>query len=361
MDTAGVIQLIILVMLLVLSAFFSSAETAFTSANKLHIRTLVEAGDKRAARAQAILDMPGKMLSSILIGNNIVNLVASSLVTTLVIRIFGNRLVGVFTGVLTFVIILFGEVIPKSWATIHADRIAMSYAAPVRILMIALTPVIWVVDHLSQGIIRLLHLGGKPGEGAMTEDDLRTIVDVGHEEGVIESGEKEIIHNVFDFSDSVAADVMIPRAWIEALPIDATYDEAARSFTDTMYTRIPVYDGDTVNIVGYLHIKDFYHLSESQRQNFDMGQVMRQVAYTYERKKTLDLFMEMRSGSDSIVIVVDEYGSGVGMITMEDLLEELVGEISDEYDEEGGVQVARDSSKRRTAAVLESLESTKRE
>lgn len=331
MDTAGVIQLLILLVLLILSGFFSSAETALTCANKVRIRSLAENGDKRALRVQTILESYSKILSTILIGNNIVNIGASSLATALTIRVFGSRFVGFCTGLLTFLVLIFGEIVPKTWAGAHADQIALAYGGVIRLLMLLFTPVIFVVDNIAQGIIRLFHLGANPGEGSITEDELRTYVDVSHEEGVIESEEREFIHNVFDFSDSTAQEIMIPRIDVAAISSHATYEEIFALFKKTMYTRIPVYEEENPdNIIGFIHMKDFLLTKDTPR--FKIGKLLRQVHYTYERKKTSDLFVELREKATSVVIVLDEYSSAVGMITMEDLLEEIVGEIRDEYD-----------------------------
>ena len=331
MDTTGVIQLLILLILLILSGFFSSAETALTCANKVRIRSLADEGNKRALRVQIILESYSKVLSTILIGNNIVNIGASSLATTLTIRLFGNRFVGICTGILTFLVLIFGEIVPKTWAGSHADKIALAYSSIIHILMTVLTPIIWIVDNIAQGIIRLFHLGAKPGGGNITQEELRTYVDVSHEEGVIESGERKFIHNVFDFSDSTAAEIMIPRINMTSLSSDSTYEEIFTQFKKTMYTRIPVYEDDNPdNIIGFVHMKDFILTKDSPR--FKVNKILRNVYYTYERKKTSDLFVELREKATNIAIVLDEYGSAVGMITMEDLLEEIVGEIRDEYD-----------------------------
>ena len=321
MDTIGVIQLLILFVLLILSGFFSSAETALTCANKVRIRSLAEDGNKKALRVQSILESYSKMLSTILIGNNIVNIGASSLATTLTIRLLGNQFVGICTGLLTFLVLIFGEIVPKTWAGSHADKIALAYSGIICALMVLLTPAIWVVDNIAQGIICLFHLGADPAEGSITEDELRTYVDVSHEEGVIESEEREYIHNVFDFSDSTASEIMIPRIDMAAISSTAAYEDIFALFKKTMYTRIPVYEEENPdNIIGFVHMKDFLLTKDSPR--FKVGKILRKVYYTYERKKTSDLLVELREKATSLAIVLDEYGSAVGMITMEDLLEE---------------------------------------
>lgn len=330
MDTTGVIQLGCLFVLIFLSAFFSSAETALTCANRVRMRSLAEDGNKKALRVQSILEHYSKMLSTILIGNNLVNIGASSLATTLTIRLWGNTFVGLCTGILTFLVLIFGEIVPKTWANSHADKIALSYSGIIASLMTVLTPVIWIVDNIARTIIRLFHLEADPSESSITEDELRTYVDVSHEEGVIEPEEHVFINNVFDFSDSTAEEIMIPRIDMTAVSVAASYEEVMALFKKTMYTRIAVYEDAPDNMIGFIHMKDFFFVRDSSR--FKIKKILRDVHYTYERKKTSDLLMEMREKATSFAIVLDEYGSAVGMITMEDLLEEIVGEIRDEYD-----------------------------
>ena len=329
MDTDGVIQLFALLILVCLSAFFSSAETSLSTVNRVRLKTLAEEGNKRAQTALHVLDKYGKMLSAILIGNNVVNLSASALATTLAIKI--NLAVGIATGVLTVVILLFGEILPKNMAMVYSEKLALAYAGIVALVMKVLTPVIFLVDKLSQGLMQLLHIdAGK--KQAMTENELRTYVEVSHEDGVIESEEREMIYNVFDFSDAVAKDIMIPRIDMAVVSEEADYDEVMKLFQDCMYTRIPVYHEDKDNIIGLINIKDFILVKD--KAHFRIQDIRRQAYYTYEYKKTADLLMEMREKRANVAFVLNEYGATVGMITMEDLLEEIVGEIRDEYDED---------------------------
>lgn len=328
MDTSGVIQLIILIVLVFLSAFFSSAETAFSTVNHVRMRSLQEEGNKKAARVNAILDNYGKMISTILIGNNIVNISASALATTLALRI--NLIVGIATGILTIVVLIFGEIIPKTWAKLYNEPIALTYSGIILLLMKLLTPVIFIVDLLASGIMKLLHVDPNKKTNSMTESELKTYVDVSHEEGVIETEEREIIYNVFDFSDAVARDIMIPRINMVTLDINSTYDEALSIFRETMYTRLPVYQDDKDNIIGLINIKDFIH--NTTQDNFSVKNILRDAHYTYEFKKTADLMLEMRQKTTTVAFVLNEYGATVGMITLEDLLEEIVGDIRDEYD-----------------------------
>ena len=332
-DSTG-IQLAAVLILLMLSAFFSSAETALTTVNKMRVRTLAEGGDKRAAMVAAVIEDPAKMLSTILIGNNIVNLSASSLMTTLTLRMFGNAAVGVATGVLTLLILVFGEITPKTMSTLYAEKISFAYAGVIHVLMVVLTPVIFIVNKLSMGVLFLLRVDPNKKQDPITEDELRTIVEVSHEEGVIESEEKKMINNVFDFGDAVAKDVMVPRIDMVMVDVNATFDELMELFQNERFTRIPVYEENTDNVIGIVNMKDFILFDHEKEKNFSIRDYLRQPLYTYEYKKTAELMLERRKTFNNIVIVLDEYGATAGLITLEDMLEEIVGEIRDEYDEE---------------------------
>lgn len=330
--TTTFIKLFVLFILLFLSSFFSSAETAFSTVSRIRIRTLCEEGDKRALTAQSVLDRYSKMLSAILIGNNIVNLSASSLTTTLATELFGSVAVGIATGVLTVLVLLFGEIVPKTKAMNRAEKMVLSYAKVITLLMWILTPVIYIIDKLSNALLRLSHIDPNQKIAALTESDLHTLIDVSHEDGVIESEEKDMIHNVFDFSDSVAKDIMIPRINMTTIPLSSGYRDVLRVFQDSMYTRIPVYDDDPDYIIGIINIKDFLLLTD--KSAFHVQDILRDVHYTYEFKNTSDLMLEMREKGFAVSMVQNEYGATAGMITFEDLLEEIVGEIRDEYDED---------------------------
>lgn len=332
MDTTGVIQIVTLVILIMLSAFFSSAETAFSTVNRVRLRTLAQEDHKGAIRVLHILDQYGKMLSAVLIGNNIVNLSASSVATTLAIKLWGSHAIGIVTGVLTLVVLMFGEIVPKTWAMQKAESITLLYSGLIRMLMTVLTPVIFLVDKISGCILRLLHIDADGNNMSISETELKTYVDVSHEGGAIESEEREMIYNIFDFGDTVAKDIMIPRIQMTTVPIDATYQELLSTFQESMFTRIPVYDGDPDHIIGLVNVKDFILVKDKEK--FHIKKILRDAYYTYEYKKISDLLMEIREKSYNIAFVLSEYGTTVGMITMEDIMEELVGEIRDEYDDD---------------------------
>ncbi|MCR5671863.1 MAG: hemolysin family protein [Butyrivibrio sp.] len=326
-----VIRVVILVILVLLSAFFSSAETALMTANKVRMKALSDEGNKRADLVLKICEDTQKMLSAILIGNNIVNLSASALMTVFVTDLFsGNYVIGIGTGILTLVVLIFGEIIPKTVATAYAESISLAYARPIMAVMVVMTPISFAINKLASGILKVMRVDVNSRQ-AMTENELKTYVDVSHEDGIIESGEKEIIYNVFDFSDAVAKDIMIPRIDMSCVSSDADYSEVMKVFKEEMYTRIPVYEGNEQdNIIGLINVKDLILLKD--KDNFKIKDCLRKAYYTYEFKKTADLLMEMREKTQNVAFVLSEYGTCVGMITLEDLLEEIVGEIRDEYD-----------------------------
>lgn len=330
METSDIVQIIALIILIALSAFFSSAETALVTANRIRMRTLAEDGNKQAERVLRITDDSGKMLSAILIGNNIVNLSASSLATSLAIEWWGSVGAGIATGGLTLIILIFGEVSPKTIATINADKIAMKYSGIIDVLMKVFTPLIIIVNTLATGFLKILRVDPNTKGTQMTEEELRTIVDVSKESGVIESEEHEMINNLFDFSDAQAKEVMVPRIDMRFAKVDATYDELIAIFQEDKFTRLPVYEDSTDNVIGILNIKDL--LLHKDSNEFSVRDIMREPYFTYEHKNTAELFIEMRKSSIALAIVLDEYGTTAGLITLEDLLEEIVGEIRDEYD-----------------------------
>ena len=332
MDSSVPIQAVTILILVLLSAFFSSAETSMTAANRIRIHSLAEQGNKRAITLEKVISNSNKMLSTILIGNNIVNIAASSLATTFTMKVFGSMYIGVATGVMTLLVLLFGEITPKTIATLKADDLALTYARPIYALMVVLTPVIYIVGKLANGILFVLRVDPNAKRDTITEHELRSMVNVGQENGVIEREEKQMIYNVFDFGDSAAKDVMIPRIDMTFIEVNSTYQELMDIFKEDMHTRFPVYEDNTDNVIGIINIKDLLLYPENEQ--FSIQKILREPYFTYEYKHTTDLMMEMRKASVNLAIVLDEYGSTAGLVTLEDLLEEIVGEIRDEYDED---------------------------
>lgn len=335
MEPDSTIQVVAILILILLSAFFSSAETALTTVNKHRLRALAEEGNRNAQRVLKLIENPAKMLSAILIGNNIVNISASALTTTVTTNVFGSKFVGVSTGILTLVVLLFGEITPKSLATLYNEKIALIYIHVVAPLVTLLTPVIWLVDKLSGIIFFILRVDRDAANNQMTEGELRTIVDVSVEDGVIEKEEKSMINNVVDFGDSKAKDVMVPRADMALVSVDATFDEVFEIFNEEHYSRLPVYDDNKDTVIGIVYLKDlffFQNQNDNKKMAFSIRNIMREPFFVYEYQKTSSIMAEMRNRFVSLAIVLDEYATAVGLITIEDLIEEIVGEIRDEFD-----------------------------
>ena len=280
--------------------------------------------------ALKVTDNSGKMLSAILIGNNIVNLSASALTTSIAYS-FGGSAVAAATGIITVLILIFGEITPKTVATLHSDTLALIYAYPIHFIMTILTPISFIINMLSRGILFILRVNPNGKATTMTETELRTIVDVSHEDGLIESEEKEMIYNVFDLGDAKAKDVMVPRVHVTFADVESTYNELLDIFREDKFTRLPVYEETTDNVIGTINMKDL--LLFDNTKEFHVRDILREAYFTYEYKSISELLVEMREASLNIAIVLDEYGETAGLITLEDILEEIVGEIRDEYDE----------------------------
>lgn len=340
MDSSDASQILILVVLLFLSAFFSSAETCLTTANKMRMKSMADENVKNANLVLKLIENPTQLLSAILIGNNVVNLSASSLATSFAIQLAqkngysasSSLWVGIATGILTVVVLIFGEIVPKSFATINAEKLALVYAKPIYALVTVLRPLAFLMNAIAHGLLRLLRIDSSK-KPAITENELRTIVDVSHEEGVIESEEREMITNVVDFGDSLAKDVMVPKMDIEFADRDWTYDELFASYSKEKFTRMPVFTESRDNILGIINMKDLIGFQGS-KEEFKISDYMREPYFTYEYKKISELFFEMKKETIPMAIVLDEYGATAGLLTIEDLVEEIVGDIRDEFDDE---------------------------
>lgn len=322
-------SLLTALVLLVLSGLFSSAETSMVAVSRIRIRTLAEDGSKRAETLLKIFANEDKMLSAILIGNNLVNTYLASIAATIASG-FGGYAVSIATFIITFLILVFGEITPKTLATQNAEKLALMYAPFISFLMKVLTPVIWFINLFSSLILKLFHVGGRNSHPSMTESELRTIVDVSHEEGVIESDEKELLNNVFDFGDARAKEVMVPRVHVVSAPATSTAEDLLEIFRKEQFTRIPIYEGNVDNVVGIVNMKDLLLMEDTN--SFDMHKILRKPYFTVENKKISDLLVEMKNSTFNMAIVLDEYGELAGIITVEDIIEELVGEVHDEYD-----------------------------
>lgn len=322
-------QIVVLLILLLLSGFFSSAETSLVAVSKIRIRTLADDGNKRAQILMKLFRQDAKMLSAILIGNNLVNTYAASIASMIAMSFGGGTAVSIATFIITFLILVFGEITPKTIATQNAEKLALIYGPIILFLMKVLTPVIWFINLFSACILKIFGVNKKTGP-SMTESELRTIVDVSHEEGVIEEDEKEMINNVFDLGDAIAKDVMVPRVYVVMADLNMSYDELLQLFRKEQFTRIPVYEGNVDNIIGLVNMKDL--LLYEDLEHFDIRKILRKPYFTVENKNVSDLLMEMKKSTFNLAIVLDEYGEVAGIVTVEDIVEEIVGEVQDEYD-----------------------------
>lgn len=325
-----ILEIIVLIILLFLSSFFSASETALMSLSKIRIKHMVKENIKGADVVEKLVEKPNTLLGAILIGNNVVNIGASALATYIAVRHFGSKGVGIATSIMTVVVLIFGEITPKSLAVENSEKVSLRVARIISIITMVLSPILAVLMSVTGAIIKALGGKQKTKQPFITEEELKTMVHVSHEEGILEGDEKKMIYNVFDFGDSQVKEVMTPRTDMTAIGINTPYNEIINIFREMQYSRIPVYEDITDNIVGILYIKDliFYNSEEV----FDLHKYMREPYFTYEFKKISELFQEMQKNRIPIAIVLDEYGGTAGIITMEDLVEEIVGEIQDEYD-----------------------------
>lgn len=330
MESGSTWQLIVFVILLMLSAFFSASEMALMTLSKIRIRQMVDEGVKGADVVDKLIQNPNKLLSTILVGNNVVNIAASALATSLSISYFGNGGVGIATGIVTVLVLIFGEIVPKSLASKNSEKISLAVAKAIYFVSVILTPVTKIFSFVTNFILKLL--GNEPDDKpSITEDEIKTMVDVSHEEGVLEIGEREMIKNVFEFNDTLIKDVMIQRTDIVAIEKSLSYDETMKVFKEEQFSRMPVYDKTRDNIIGILNVKDLLFVENTN--DFKIEKHMRESFFTFEFKKIDELFSEMKKKRIPIAIVMNEYGGTSGLVTIEDLVEEIVGEIEDEYDE----------------------------
>ncbi len=343
MDPSYTWEIVTLVILLMLSGFFSMSETALMSLNKIRLRHMVEEGVPGAKLVEKLTEDPNKLLGAILIGNNIVNIAASGLATMLATNMFGPTGVGIATGVMTVLVLIFGEITPKSIAKQKAESVALKVGKPIRLTVIIFKPFVYIFTAISSFFIKILGGDPKASEPFITEEELKTMVGVSEEEGVLENVEKEMIFNVFDFADLQVKDVMVQRVDVSALDSEATYDDVLKLIKEEQFSRIPIYNQTIDDIIGILNVKDLLML-ENPRENFKMEKYIREPYYTFEFKKIVELFKEMKKERNHIAVVLDEYGGTVGIITIEDLIGEIVGDIEDEYDDANtSIEVIKDN------------------
>ena len=333
-STANILQIGLLVVLLLGSGFFSASETSLMSLSKIRIRYMEDEGVKGAKLVGSLIEKSSDLLSSILVGNNIVNIAATSVSTSLFINIFGDGGVAIATAVMTVLVLVFGEITPKTIAANSPEKVAVVVSKPISIIMKITKPIVWVFNLLTGIIFKIMGIDNDGVKPFIIEEELKAMVNVSHEEGVLEMEEREIINNVFQFGDMQAKEAMIQRLDMVAIDIEDSYDEIIELFKSEKLSRLPVYQESIDDIVGILNIKDIIFLSDEEIENFDIKDYVREAFFTYEFKKITQLLEEMKKEKTQMAIVVDEYGGTAGLLTIEDLVEVIVGDIDDEYDEE---------------------------
>ena len=334
-STSILIQSIVLVILLIGSGFFSASETSLMSLSKIRIRHMKEEGVKGAKLVANLTEDSNKLLSTILVGNNIVNIAATSISTALFTSLIpGASGVAIATALMTVLVLLFGEITPKTIAANNSEKVAIFVSKPIKVIIFILRPVVWVFNLVTGLIFKILGVKDKGNQPYITEEELKTMVNVSHEEGVLEIEERQIINNVFQFGDMQAKEAMVQRLDMIAIDSEDNYEQIIEMFKTEKLSRMPVYNESIDDIIGILNIKDIIFLSNEEIENFDIKDYMREPFFTYEFKKITQLLEEMKIEKSQMAIVVDEYGGTAGLITLEDLIEVIVGDIEDEYDEE---------------------------
>lgn len=332
MDPGDSWQIIILVVLLSFSAFFSASETAMMSLSKIRLRHMVDEKVANASLVSKLLEKPSRFLASVLVANNLVNTAASSILTALVAKhVAGGTGILIATVGMTILILIFGEITPKNIASNNSEGVALRLAKPLSLMVTIIAPIANFMMLVINGALRLFGVKVNTAQPFITQDELKTMVTVSHEEGVLEGGEKKMIDNVFEFGDAQAKDAMTPRTDMVSIEDDYTYEQVVEAFRTDQFSRMPVYRETPDDIIGVLYVKDLL-LGGVSKENFNLEEIMREPYYTYEFKRIGDLFEDMRNKQIPIAIVLDEYGGTAGIITMEDLVEEIVGDIADEYD-----------------------------
>lgn len=310
------------------------SETALMALSKIRIRNMVEEGVKGAKLVEKLIENPNKLLGAILIGNNIVNIGASSIATSLAVKIFNgsDSAVALSTGIMTVLVLIFGEITPKTVAKQKSEKVSLKVAKPIKFCVFIFKPFVAIFTAISSVFIRLLGADPNESEPFITEEELKTMVGVSEEEGVLEDVEKEMIFNVFEFGDQQVKDIMVQRVDMTTISTEDSFEDIIKVIKRDQYSRIPVYKETIDNIIGVLNVKDLILATENKNE-FKLENYIREPFYTFEFKKISEVFSEMKKNRTHMAVVLDEYGGTVGIVTLEDLVEEIVGEIEDEYDE----------------------------
>ncbi len=323
------IQIVLMLVLVALSAFFSATETAFSSLNRTRLKSMADKGDKRASDTLALAERYDDLLSTILVGNNIVNITVASIATVFFVTLIGSNGVSLSTTVTTIVVLIFGEISPKSLAKEMPERFAMLVTPAIRLLMTILKPITWLFGQWKVLLRKIFKFEDEP---AMTSDELLTIVEEAEQDGGMDAEESELLKSAIEFHDLDVDDILTPRVRVEGVSLEATAKETADQFETSGYSRLPVYEETLDHIVGILHQKDFF-MRARKDHDFTLNEIMKKPVYVPSGAKISDTLRLLQKTQSQMAVVADEYGGTEGIVTMEDILEELVGEIWDEHDE----------------------------
>lgn len=321
-----------IILLIIMSAFFSATETAFSSVNKIRLKHEASNGNKKAARALKIAENFDKTLTTILVGNNIVNILSTSLGTVICTELFGAKGVGIATAAMTVLILIFGEIMPKSLAKENAEKFALSFGGLLNVFIVVLTPVTFIFRGLKNLVSKLFKSGSDAP--SVTEDELKYIIDEIEEEGVLEEQESDLVRSALEFDDKNVSEVLIPRVRITAVEKNDSLEHIRELFFTEQYSRMPVYEKNIDNIIGFIHERDFFKLTVSDEHAEGIESIIHEVIYITEFQTVSEVLARMQKEKIHMAIIKDQYGGTYGMVTMEDLIEELLGEIYDETDEE---------------------------
>lgn len=351
LDSIPSASMYLLVALLSLSAYFAALETSITNANKIRLKHRAENGDLKAKRALKLLNEFERSISTILIGNNIVNIAIAIIATTLATEMFGNDFgtIALTVAIVTVIILIFGEIIPKSIAKLKAEKFLLAFSASLLALMKLFYPISWPFVKLQLGVNKQIRMRNE--EPTVTEEDVKALVDIGEEEGTFLSDEKELLHNAIEFDDILVKEILVPRLDVVAIDISSSIEEVKQLFMKEKYTRIPVYDGTIDNVVGIISHRDFFE-KYVQDLTFEIKDILRKPFFTVTSMKISSLLKEMQKRKIQLAIVLDEYGGTAGIVTIEDIIEEIVGDIWDEYDDNEVLYETIDETKIRLHGMM---------
>ncbi len=334
MESHSIFSIIIIALSIIFIAVLSSSESSFIAVNKIRIRSLMEKGDSRAKAVQKILDEHDKLFSAVILSGNLFTVLATSIGTALALKYFGEDGIIIAIIVMTFLTVVFGELAPKTFAVTHSEKVSLLLARPVAFYIRLISPLVWIFKITSNLIIRMLGGKKKSVSPFVTEEEIKTMINIGEEEGTLEEEEKQMLHKVFEFGDKVVTEAMVPRTEIVSIPDDSTVGDALKLVLEEGYSRYPVVKENIDSVIGILYVKDIVkQMAQGKIQNYTpITEIVREAYYIPENKMVTELLDEMQKNKFQIAIVMDEYGGTAGLITLEDIMEEIVGGLQDEFE-----------------------------